>query len=281
MAGNTRIPFASLAALAAVASAHSAETSASAVESAKRDLQELPVAEQPVDAAGRPSLFSGSTAIPGLSLTSPAPGASSPKKTDATDKAPSGGWLLDGVRGLEAEAKQRELQAGKRATEAAASGNAANAGGPAKANPLGDYLTQWLAPRDQALLLEGPSANGLASSEGVEFDRAREREALTTTASPFQTELPGLVDLGVNKRGVNPYLVDPLQPAATSSPFTAAVGDRGLADARPTAALAPQLTLPFAAPPAEPVAVAKPAPSPAPTSRIVDDRKYFPQLRRF
>jgi len=278
MGSSTRVPFASLAALAAAASAHSAENNASAVESAKRDLRALPAAESQVESAGTPSFFSGSSALPSLSLPNSATSAS-PKKTDEVKKAPSGGWLLDGVRGLETESREREAAEMKRAADPA---SLRAAGAPADANPLGSYLNQWLLPRDQGLNLAGVNSHGLATSESTAAERAREQEALSSTVSPFQTDLPGLAELAGNKRGTNPYLNDPLQASPERSPFTAAVGDRGIANTPAASSLAPQLTLPFAAPaPMAPIPEAKAAPSAPPTAPIVDDRKYFPQLRRF
>lgn len=276
--GSTRVPFASLAALAAAASAYPAESDASAVESAKRDLRALPAAESQAEGAGKPSLFSGSSALPGLSLPNSAT-SPSPTKTDEAKKPPSGGWLLDGVRGLEAESREREAAERKRAAEPA---SLRAAGVTADVNPLGSYLDQWLLPRDQGLNLAGANAPGGATSESNAAERAREKDALSSTVSPFQTDLPGLAELAGNKRGTNPYLNDPLQASPERSPFTAAAGDRGIANTPAASSLAPQLTLPFA-PPAHisPTPEAKVAPSAPPTVPIVDDRKYFPQLRRF
>ena len=79
MAG-TRAPFASLAALAAVASAQG-EQNGTAAESAKKDLQSLPTVQRPAEVTPAKSLFSGTSAVTGLSLGAPA-APSAPKDKD-------------------------------------------------------------------------------------------------------------------------------------------------------------------------------------------------------
>jgi hypothetical protein len=276
-----------LAALAAVASAQAEQTGAAAAEAAKKDLQSLPTVQRPVEATSGKSLFSGSSALTGLSLGTPA-GAGGPAKNK--DDAPAGksaNWLLDGVNQLEAETKaQRDASDGKRSGDnPQLSSTGERQPASATTNPFTGYLTLWLSPGDQALLNAGnrnASSSSTAPWEIPRSDFVRDTAVPTqATANPFQMELPGLVDSPANRTAKNPYLAEPFQPEGESAFLTGPADGRGTASALSSILTPTQSTLPPVAPVAVPIEQAKAASSAAPTERLIDDRKYFPQLRRF
>jgi hypothetical protein len=290
MAG-TRAPFASLAALAAVASA-SAQTQSgetSATESARRDLQSLPAVQRPVDAATRSSPFSGSSAVPALSLPAPS-GATPAKNRDEANAPRSTNWLLDGVNQLEAETESARKQAdelAKREDVLQRTGTNGRTESTATTNPFSEYLTQWLSPGDQALLAAG-SRNTSSSSTAPwetprsEFGRDTTQPTTSTTANPLQLELPGLGNFADSRRNQNPYLADPFQAEEFASvPVGGPATGRETSGTLPSILTPSQGSLPPAAPVIAPIEQARPAPAAAPTDRLIDDRKYFPQLRRF
>jgi hypothetical protein len=287
MAG-TRAPFASLAALAAVASVHGEQTRSDATEAAKRDLQSLPVVQRPSETTGGKSLFSGTSSVTGLSIGSPNGSAGPAKNRDDAAPGRSVNWLLDGVNQLEAEAKsQRVTEEGGNAgdsREAATKDDRAVTGTP---NPFAGYLTQWLSPGDQALLND--ASRNASTSSTAPWEKARSEFARETTpaaaasgtVNPFQMELPGLDAGDPDRQRQNPYLADPSPsefPVAAS--LVSASKDKETPGALPSILTPSQSLLPVA-PIAAPIEQARPAPVAAPTERLIDDRKYFPQLRRF
>lgn len=288
MAG-TRAPFASLAALAAVASAQG-EQAGTAAESAKKDLQLLPTVQRPAEASSGKSLFSGSSAVTGLSVATPAAPGAVERNQDGAMPARSANWLLDGVNQLEAEAKaQREaasggMTAGK--SEQASRSDGGGASTPVTANPFTEYLTQWLSPADQALLKASGKSGSQTSTAPWEMPRsdfARETSAPAQAATnPLQMELPGFSEFPASRTAQNPYLAEALQAESTILASKAGASDgRGGAGSLPSILTPSQNVPPAVAPVQASVEQAKAAPSAAPTDRLIDDRKYFPQLRRF
>jgi hypothetical protein len=288
MAG-TRAPFASLAALAAVASAQGEQAGTAAAESAKKDLQSLPTVQRPVEATAGKSFFSGTSAVTGLSLGTPAsPGTQKDKDNAVPGKSPN--WLLDGVNQLEADAKaQRDAQAGNTSegnAQLSPTGERLSAATTATANPFTGYLAQWLSPADQALL-NTAGRNGSSSStapwETPRSDFRRDTSVPAQTGlNPLQMELPGMADFPENRATQNPYLAEALQVESTILASKSGPADgRGAAGALPSILTPSQCSLPPVAPAQAPIEQAKASSSAAPTERLIDDRKYFPQLRRF
>jgi hypothetical protein len=281
MAG-TRAPFASLAALAAVASAHAQEQpQPSAVETAKRDLQSLPTTQRTIEGTQSKSLFSNGPAIPSLSVGTPGSGTPSPQTKDVTVPAKTGGWLVDGVNQLEADAQS---QADSRASAGAGDEGRMQGGNgtAATTNPFAGYLTQWLTPGDQALLNVDRARHSSSSTAPWETPRTEFAPALDTRAlggPSSQMELPGLDLFTQNQPTANPYLTGDMPAEVARAPLDTPIPSREASNT-----LAPMETGQSANPlsPVAPrVEQAQAAPSAPPTSRLVDDRKYFPQLRRF
>ncbi|MGC4071574.1 MAG: hypothetical protein QM760_03515 [Nibricoccus sp.] len=287
MAG-TRAPFASLAALAAVASAQAEQTGTAAAETAKKDLQSLPAVQRPAEATSGKSLFSGSAA--GLSLGISDGNAAPAKNKEDGSAGKSANWLLDGVNQLEAEAKaQRDASDDKKRvdnSQESSTGERQNA--TATANPFAAYMTQWLSPGDQALLNAGSrnaSSSSTAPWETPRSDFKREIAPATqaaVTTNPLQMELPGISSFSASQQSRNPYLADPFQvEGGLGASVAGSANGRDAAGSLPPILTPAQAVLPPAAPVSAPVEQAKAAPVAPPTERLIDDRKYFPQLRRF
>jgi hypothetical protein len=288
MAG-TRAPFASLAALAAVASAHAEQKGASATETAKKDLQSLPTIQRPAETLSSSALFPGTSSIPGLSVGSPNGAVPSEKERNEAALGKSKNWLLDGVNQIEAEANaQREaaggVQSGDRSQTTRSGERPLTAG---TTNPFAEYLTQWISPGDQALLSTGPRnaiSSPVAPWEIARSDFSREASLdprMQPTSNPFQMELPGLSSLPGGKMVQNPYLADPFQAEATLGAPSGRADAREPAGALPSILTPSQGPRPTVVPMPAPIEQARPAPTTPPTERLIDDRKYFPQLRRF
>jgi len=253
----------------------------SALEDARRDLRALPALERSQEVLGK-STGLGSAGLPMLTL--PGAEARTQKKEDVNG-APSSTWLLDAVQKTEAE------QSGRRAASAAdakldresASGRKAT---PA-VDPFGQYLKQWLSPRDLELL-RPEAKNGSGQKTGIAGSEptpslggnGRRSEALSgADVGPTASIIP------VTK---NPYLADlaPPPPATLASPLAQPAAPVGLplGDRNRSLSAFPASNSGSAP---RPVVPAKPAVAPAeafphpPTAPLVDDRKYFPQLRRF
>ena len=287
MAG-TRAPFTSLAALAVAASAHAQTPSGETqrADAGGRDLRALPTVQKP---AATPrteasSLFSEAAAAAEISIGQPAVPSSPVKPSDEFSPS-SRNWLLDGVNRLESEEKARIQKAGGEMRGASADGReATDRDRAATVNPFSEYLTQWLSPADRALL-GGAGENGANSSiapwepRGNSFVSPSDRDAAFTPVSEQQA-LADFVGAGRNEARSNPYL-DTGDPALAPAP--AALPESGR-DAKSMEVL-PSILTPSQnlRPPVStaPVEQARPAPAAAPTEPLIDDRKYFPQLRRF
>jgi hypothetical protein len=283
MAG-TRAPFASLAALAAVASVQAQEDSQrNAVEAAKRDLQSLPTVQRPVEGTQSKSLFPSGSMIPGLAIGTPAHSGGAPQQKENGVPAKTGGWLLDGVNQLEADAQSKLTKTENGRDDGSGNGQLMSSDGRIveTTHPFAGYLDQWLSPADRALL-SGDQAKTVSSSAPWEMPRTdfgHTNSQETGGGLKQQMELPGLDLFTQNQPRMNPYLAgeSPVQTAAV--PFPAPTSSRETPNTlAPMDSAAPTNLLPPVAPRVE---QAQAAPSVPPTSRLVDDRKYFPQLRRF
>jgi hypothetical protein len=152
---------------------------------------------------------------------------------------------------------------GANPTRRAADANRGNAPAAPALNPLEGYLSDWMRPRDRALLRGEPTvAPGSAESW---------RRLATTSAGPRQPAptKPAAIT-------ANPY-IDAMNAAANPSPATSTTRP----SVAPVNTGAPSLaTTSVAASLIEPEAPAPPPPTryqPPPSS----DAKYFPQLKRF
>lgn len=147
-------------------------------------------------------------------------------------------------------------------TRRAAEANRAPAPATPVVNPLEGYLSDWMRPRDRALLRGEPTA----SPNSAESWR-RLATTSPTPRRPAPKPTPGTA---------NPY-IDAMNAAANTSPTTSATA----APVTPANTGAPSLAPTSAAPSLiEPEAPAPPPPTryqPPPAS----DAKYFPQLKRF
>jgi hypothetical protein len=245
------------------------------LEAARRELRELPSLDRnhTVTPAGR----STESAI---QLPLPAPAA--PAKGDdegvaAKTSEPSQGWLLDAFK--QTESKERSNTAQPAHSLSPDATRRKREGAP---NPFGNFLQQWLSPQDRRLL-------GGEKLNQTSLERAGIREEVPfrpKTIDASKTLMPAAGEhraLGEDR--VNPYL-------AIES------GDERL----PSGAFAaPSNTAPLKPPPSRlsnfmgeeptysPNGDTAPALSgatkreslPPPTAPLFDERRYFPQLRRF
>lgn len=158
---------------------------------------------------------------------------------------------------------------------------AADAQRKTRESPLNAYLQTWLTDRDRALLAPKETRPTDFEPSGVADlwrQNAQSGELMgrrNTTPKSMPTD----------KRAVNPYL----ENSTTASAF----GAEALTPATPpTRALSgepslPTVALPTTASPRSldaslPVAQPQAAPTaPLPTAPLVDERRYFPQLKRF
>jgi hypothetical protein len=283
MAG-TRAPFATLVALAAVASVHGEQTQSDAAEAAKRDLQALPVAQRPSETISGKSLFSGASSVTGLSIGTPNTPAGSAKNRDDAAPGRSANWLLDGVNQLETETKsQRSAEEGGKSSEGRQASTKEDRALAAAANPFAGYLEQWLSTGDPALLKDANRNVSTLSTAPWETPRnefPRDTAASApASANPFQMELPGVAADSSGRPTQNPYLAEPSSEFRTVTSMASGGADRDAAGVPPpilTPSQSPLPPIPTAA-----AEQARPAPMAPPTERLIDDRKYFPQLRRF
>jgi hypothetical protein len=283
MAG-TRAPFASLAALAAVASVQAQEDSQrDAVEAAKRDLQSLPTVQRPVEGTQSKSLFPSGSMIPGLAIGTPSQGAGSPQQKESAASVKTRGWLVDGVNQLEADAQAKITKTENGRSDGSGGGElkSADERKSETTHPFAGYLDQWLSPADRALL-SGDQAKTVSSSapwETPRTDFGHTSSQETGGGLKQQMELPGLDLFTQNQPKTNPYLVGESSVETFAVPSETPTSSRETPNTlAPMDSAAPTNLLPPVAPRVE---QAQAAPSAPPTSRLVDDRKYFPQLRRF
>lgn len=254
------------------------EQQPSALESARRDLKELPALERRTDP--RAKLPDTGIQFPGLA---PAPGgggsasASASGNPDTATK--SQGWLLDALQKTDEHLRAR---ANERKTGDSATNLSTDQRFRPAENPLSSYLQQWLSPQDRSVLL------------GQEKARREAMDPFSRAAAPTWNPL-GTAD--VKTTTSNDPLRDPLAPrpnpylaamSAESSTFT--TDSFAPSAATPPSAPGPTTTSPLL--PTMPTYSQSrdtgpkftPAPEeqlPPPTAPLLDERRYFPQLRRF
>jgi len=266
---NVRYP--ALAAILLYATAH-AETPAPAtntLDAAKRDLRELPAVERSKDVLGKSSGL-GSAGLPTLTL--PGDGSTTQSKPEP-DAPPSPTWLQDALNQTDADRGQR-----RPIRDTTLLRDPANGYKPAQAtDPLAQYLGQWMTPRDRELLR--PEARKEVA------DQKTKGPLDQTGLTPELSGTPVLLTGPMQDSAKNPYLQEPEPQSLAPNPFAPAVttntgpNERSRVPATLSATTPSQPnTLPSSPKPT--VAPLAPA-APSPAAPIVDDRKYFPQLRRF
>lgn len=227
----------------------------SSLEAAKRSLQESSAVLQ----ARRQqdgTLAPASGAVPDIGDAK----ASAPAAPQPTSEAPvSATWLQDSVDQIRREqtAQKASIRDARLSTRA---------GTKAEADPLSPFMDQWLSPHDRELLRpEGSEPDGTAPQRlGI---------APTATGQTMVRDNRPQADpsRALFAPANNPYLEETEAPLPPSAP-TQAISPL------PSPAPVSQPPPPAAEPP-KPEAK-RPQERPA-TAPLIDDRKYFPQLRRF
>ena len=246
-----------------------------ALETARRDLRALPTVEGNVLPGER--LPDASVPVPTFT---PLTTNSGKNPSDDNRTTPSSeGWLLDALKkGDELKSQQADRDLNKlRGTDPASSRRLEQT----TPNPLRTYLDLWLSPQDKRLLTA-------KKSEPRTFDRGGIRQD-----QPFRptADVQPLAELGGKRQPTfgtsaprpNPYLTpaetepsalaEPLAPLPKTSRVT--TGNNGLIPFS-------ESTYPVSHDTGPTLESRKPEePLPAPTAPLIDERRYFPQLRRF
>ena len=189
---------------------------------------------------------------------------------------PSRGWLLDAL--LENQQRSRFRQGAREGRNV----DVPDLASETQRNPLDAYLQTWLSPRDRRILMPGfgePRSALESLAEVDPNDSWRPRSQID--ASPLVADARSGVTVG---QPGNPYLetvestplgfsVDPISAAPRRSPVVETLSTPTLPQAggeRGSPSQLPQLT------PLQPDSSTS-----VPTAPLVDDQRYFPQLRRF
>lgn len=251
------------------------------LETARRELQELPTLERSARPEGRMS--DPALALPAFRPSTPGSPSPQAKQNDlspTTEPMPSQGWLLDALRKTEVEDRARTKA---RTSDDRLSPEAMKRKLEGAPNPLNNYLQQWLSPGDRRLLggekLSPTQLERAGIREDEPFRPKNTPDAHSLLSNP-KTHLP------LSGERVNPYLTpsgpeerlltEPLAPlpatAATRTPLSR------LSSAAPDQSM---YSPPWDTTPTVTGSTAKPAAIPPPTTPLLDERRYFPQLRRF
>jgi hypothetical protein len=262
---------------ATVARAETPAPATDPLDAARRDLRALPATGRSQEVLGKSSGF-GSASLPALTI----PNSSDVPQSKPEPNAPaSATWLQDALKQTEVDRNQRRpLGDPSRERDEANHGYK-----PAKAaNPLDQYLAQWLAPRDLEMFQpEARKAVDQKSKSPLEL--AATTQPLEMQGAPTgQTDFMTAPVLPLTK---NPYLPEPeLQPVGgtpvvLNSTAMHASDERSRVQATLSPVSSPpslRETTPSSLKPATSLPEVVPV---SPTAPLVDDRKYFPQLRRF
>ncbi len=255
----------------------SAVNGSASLEAAKKDLRTLTTAERTEAFLGNGSGL-GEAALPALTLSE---ADAAPKKKPAGNTTPSPTWLADAVKQTELERDTRRTAVDRTLErEPAGSRKSTQA-----SDPLAQYLTQWLSPRDLELMRPEARRNS---------EQKLSAAAALLAGSPLPTEpADGQVpSLGMGPKPIlaesrNPYLEDLSAPSPRAQPgpyaAPAAVGSPSGDPSRPLSSFSTSSNsqAPRSSVPAKPAVAPVQAVPRLPTVPLVDDRKYFPQLRRF
>ena len=247
---------------------------ASSLDAARRDLRELPATERSQESLGKSSGF-GTASLPALAL--PSSGDPAQNNKPEPNAAPSPTWLLDALQQTDAERGQRRPAADTTLTRDQGKGYK-SASAP---DPLAQYLGQWIDPRDRELLRTDVSKTADQRTKSP-LDQASMKSEMSGSSALQAGATPFLI----NEPAKNPYLQEPapqpsqLNPFAPTSVTSLQSQERSQVPSAFPVATGPAnlsstpTSVKSAVKPLEPV-------SAPPTAPIVDDRKYFPQLRRF
>jgi hypothetical protein len=253
-------------------SEEAASVERNALEEARREIQQLPRAEQP-GVNSRGNLNEVNIPVP---LLTPNRSSSPQQRAGTKSPASSNGWLLDALR--EREDRGRYSLAEKTASESRERKEQERRD---TANPLGGYLRSWIRPSDHKLLVpETRSPGGVGGSSGPSWQPIDERSAAWSSAGSPKPHASAS-----RRIEANPYLPASSDTSVFSEPVL----------------VAPRAPIELAPAPAErriETAVPLFAPSKAPetslkteraneeryappTAPLVDEKRYFPQLRKF
>jgi hypothetical protein len=248
------------------------------LDSTKRDLRALPAKEEPTPLRKDSGL--GSTALPSLST----PAANATIEVPGNSTQPSETWLqdsLDAGKAVTATALRKETAAALNRSTLTDQKTSLTP------DPFDRYLTQWLSPRDLEILRPD------TKKENLEQNKSLRDSPASHSGNDFSLSTSAQIPLATPGNGsvaTNPYLPE-LEPVA---PMASGLVQTWPSPAPPTTQSStvrlPGL-LPMASPgdttgsPKTPNPqtqnTAITSPMPPPTAPVVDDRKYFPQLRRF
>jgi hypothetical protein len=247
------------------------------LEAARRDLKALPATERSQELLGKSSGL-GSAGLPPLSLPSE---GSKPQAQPAPNAPPSPTWLQDAMQQTALEQSQRRTST---SPDSSLMRESSSGYKPAPApDPFGKYLEQWLSPRDLEMLRPESHKNDDQKQNTGGVDQTRSRSGTFGAPASQLSADP----VPIMPTAQNPYLVEPASPstAPLPNPF-APTTPSGLQQNDRNRTPSP-LPMPTATSSQRPTAQSKPAAKPAeavpkaPTAPIIDDQKYFPQLRRF
>lgn len=280
-------------ALGAVSMADAAGQGDATFDEVKRDLRALPSSQGKIGAEIKTSSAKADFSKVLSPIVSAAPVSGESTSDAATTAARSSNWLLDGLANLENEALAK-----KKLSESAYASDGDSSSPPdlnaslkrenltsskaSVSNPLSPYLVQWLTPRDLALLQQKDSGSQRSASFANDRFQRTNPHAYESRLTSAAAAIPpsGIPPLGASlenfrssgdldeKQQVSVLHQSPstLSPQQTPTKGFAAPG---IVPGAPTA-MVPSTQIHTA-----------PVEAAPPTSRIVDDRKYFPQLRRF
>jgi len=258
-------------------------TSENSLEAARRDLKSLPATERSRELSGKSSGL-GSAGLPSL----PTESVIMPPSLPEPNTPPSATWLQDALKQTDAVRAQRKPQVDSTLSREQAGGFKPT---PAP-DPFARYLEQWLSPRDLELLKP-------ESKKTTDRNVPNSWEQPQSQAQPSTSA--GMQDGSLSQPGSSSVLV-PIMPATPSNPYIDESDVAPIASAQipfavqttgtqipiersrvptplsstTTTPLTPRQTASV-----KPAAVAAEVLPKPPTAPIVDDRKYFPQLRRF
>jgi len=213
-------------------------------------------------------------------------------------------WLIDGVRQLEMESRQR-LRANAANENGAANNSATSESAPAPDapttataatapdNPLAAYLDKWITTPEGAAAVRamlsretGGIAAGAVNARPGSTSADTTAPNATNAFSPAGAAMPSAPGAPASAGG-NPYIDDLFQPQMDTKGMHAILLPPPIPEAQPSQTQsAAEAQAPASAPaPAEPPIdtsklILKPI-APPPTTPVINDKKYFPQLDRF
>jgi len=253
----------------------------SGLEKARQDIKSLPAVRQESE---RAEVRLPNITAPGPDTAAvPPPAAPAARRESATTPAKaetSGNWLVDAMMKEEAKsAKAAGLTADRRRDDPLAKGEDAAAGDGVDrglrsaesplsvTNPLEPFMTEWISQRDRALLLP-KSTSGSGRSGGGFAPAPALGDAVTITFRSVDPRSEAAAAPANAAPNENPFLQALLPPPGRSIEPPAPPANP------PPAAGNPALGAP------EPARDTRPPP-PIDLSKPSDDKKYFPQLKRF